>query len=51
VWILWIHDAFLDFTEKKINKKKNKKNPAKSVFAFRNPDLDFLKKRTLRFFS
>ena len=34
VWILWIHDPFLDFA---------KKNP-KSLFGFKNPFSDFPKK-------
>ena len=39
VWILWIHDPFLDLPKKK----------AKFIFGFGNPDLDFpKKKRTLK---
>jgi len=37
VWILWIHDPFLDFSEKK----------TKSIFGFKNPASAFPKKGTL----
>ena len=40
VWILWIHDPFLDLPPPK---------NAKSVFGFGNPDLDFLKKMHPKF--